>query len=95
MTVRVLKSLPAFSKAAQPPATLEPLAYSLARWVAGGWAALEKAGKLFNTLTVKDYWGRPVLLFKNEWNLQQVKEDHPSLQLNSIAPVGSGVEPQS
>ncbi|MDY7048727.1 MAG: peptide chain release factor 3 [Microcystis panniformis WG22] len=75
--------------------TLEPLAYSLARWVAGGWAALEKAGKLFNTLTVKDYWGRPVLLFKNEWNLQQVKEDHPSLQLNSIAPVGSGVEPQS
>ncbi|MFO0279565.1 MAG: peptide chain release factor 3, partial [bacterium] len=56
---------------------------------------LEKAGKLFNTLTVKDYWGRPVLLFKNEWNLQQVKEDHPSLQLNSIAPVGSGVEPQS
>jgi len=75
--------------------TLEPLAYSLARWVAGGWAALEKAGKLFNTLTVKDYWGRPVLLFKNEWNLQQVKEDHPSLQLNSIAPVGSGVQPQS
>jgi peptide chain release factor 3 len=64
--------------------TLEPLAYSLARWVSRGFGpTLQKAGKLFNTLTVKDYWGRPVLLFKNEWNLQQVKEDHPSLQLNS------------
>jgi peptide chain release factor 3 len=73
--------------------TLEPLSYSLARWVAGGWDALTKAGRIFNTLTVKDNWGRPVLLFKNEWNLQQVKEDHPELKLNSIAPVGAGIEP--
>lgn len=73
--------------------TLEPLAYNLARWVAGGWDALAKAGRIFNTLTVKDNWGRPVLLFKNEWNLQQVKEDHPELKLNSIAPVGAGMEP--
>jgi peptide chain release factor 3 len=74
--------------------TLEPLAYNLARWVAGGWQALEKAGRLFNTLTVKDNWGRPVLLFKNEWNLQQVKEDCPELQLNTTAPVGSGIQPE-
>ncbi|MBE9115470.1 peptide chain release factor 3 [Lusitaniella coriacea LEGE 07157] len=73
---------------------LEMLPYSLARWVAGGWKALEKAGRLFNTLTVKDAWGRPVLLFKNEWNLQQVKGDHPGLKLNSIAPVGSGIQPE-
>jgi peptide chain release factor 3 len=73
--------------------TLEPLSYSLARWLAGGWDALTKAGRIFNTLTVKDNWGRPVLLFKNEWNLQQVKEDHPELKLNSIAPVGAGIEP--
>jgi peptide chain release factor 3 len=72
---------------------LEALPYNLARWVAGGWEALEKAGRIFNTLTVKDNWGRPVLLFKNEWNLQQVKEDHPQLQLNSSAPVGSGMQP--
>jgi peptide chain release factor 3 len=63
--------------------------------VAGGWEAIEKAGRIFNTLTVKDNWGRPVLLFKNEWNLQQVKEDHPDLQLNTIAPVGSGMQPES
>ncbi|MGJ3245772.1 MAG: peptide chain release factor 3 [Elainellaceae cyanobacterium] len=74
---------------------LEPLPYSVARWVVGGWDALEKAGRLFNTVTVKDSWGRPVLLFRNEWNCQQVEMDHPELELNSIAPVVSGQEPES
>ncbi|BAU66023.1 peptide chain release factor 3 [Stanieria sp. NIES-3757] len=73
--------------------TLEALPYTVARWVAAGWTALEKAGRLFNTLVVKDSFGRPVLLFKNEWNLQQIKEDHPELKLNSTAPVGSGIQP--
>ena len=68
--------------------TLEPLSYSVARWVADGWKELEKVGKLFNTLVVKDNWDRPVLLFKNEWNLNQVKADHPDLKLNSSAFVG-------
>ncbi|MEA5533496.1 peptide chain release factor 3 [Crocosphaera sp. XPORK-15E] len=73
--------------------TLEALPYSLARWVTGGWKALEKAGRIFNTITVKDNWGRPVLLLKNEWNLQQIKSDHPDLGLDSIAPVGAGIQP--
>ncbi len=68
--------------------TLEPLPYNLARWVTGGWEALEKTGRIFNTLTVKDNWGRPVLLLKNQWNLHQIQEDHPELQLSAIAPVG-------
>jgi peptide chain release factor 3 len=72
---------------------LEPLPYSVARWVAGGWEELNKVGRLFNTVVVKDNWGRPVLLFKNEWNLNQVMEDHPSLKLNASAPVVSGQEP--
>ncbi len=72
---------------------LEPLSYNVARWVAGGWPALEKVGRLFNAITVKDNWGRPVLLFKNQWNLQQVQEDHPDLTLRSTAPVGSGIQP--
>lgn len=75
--------------------TLDYLPYNLARWVAGGWEALEKVGRLFNTITVKDSWGRPVLLFKNEWNLQQVLGDHPSLKLNNSAPVVAGQEPES
>jgi len=74
---------------------LDLLPYSVARWVAGGWEALEKVGRLFNTVTVKDSWGRPVLLFKNEWNLHQIEGDHPELKLKSSAPVVSGQEPES
>lgn len=74
---------------------LEPLSYSVARWVVAGWPALEKVGRLFNTVTVKDSWNRPVLLFRNEWNLNQVQADHPELQLSAIAPVVSGSQPAS
>ena len=69
---------------------LEPLSYSVARWVEGGWEALEEVGRLFNTVTVKDSWGRPVLLFRNEWNVQQVEGEHPKLKLRKTAPVVSG-----
>jgi peptide chain release factor 3 len=34
-----------------------------------------------------------VLLFKNQWNLNQLSDDHPDLQLSAVAPVVSGVEP--
>ncbi|MDJ0555166.1 MAG: peptide chain release factor 3 [Microcoleaceae cyanobacterium MO_207.B10] len=74
---------------------IEMLPFTVARWVNGGWEALEKVGRLFYTVTVKDSWGRPVLLFKNEWNCQQVQSDHPELQLNTTAPVVSGQEPES
>ncbi|WP_036478361.1 peptide chain release factor 3 [Myxosarcina sp. GI1] len=73
---------------------LELLPYSVARWVEGGWSALKKAGRIFNAIAVKDNWGRPVLLFKNEWNLRQVQQDQPDLKLNSTAPVGAGLEPE-
>ncbi len=72
---------------------LELLPYTVTRWVTGGWEALEKVGRVFNTLTVKDYWGRPVLLFRNEWNCQQLQADHPQLKLSTIAPLASGQEP--
>ena len=74
---------------------LEPLPYSVARWVESGWDTLKQVGRLFNTVTVKDSWGRPVLLFKNEWNCQQVEGDHPELNLKSVAPVVSGQEPEA
>ena len=74
---------------------LELLPYSVARWVDGGWDALQKVGRLFNTVTAKDSWNRPVLLFRNEWNMNQVQTDHPELQLNAIAPVVSGREPDA
>ena len=72
---------------------IEPLGFSVARWVSGGWPALEKVGRIFNCKTVRDAWDRPVLLFKNDWNLNQLAEDHPELELSAVAPVVSGVEP--
>lgn len=72
---------------------LDMLPYSVARWVTGGWEALKNAGRLFNTVTVKDSYGRPVLLFRNEWNCQQVEGEHPKLALSKTAPVVSGKEP--
>jgi peptide chain release factor 3 len=74
---------------------LEPLGFSVARWVVGGWAELEKVGRIFNCKTVRDAWNRPVLLFKNDWNLNQLRDDHPELELSAVAPVVSGVEPIS
>ncbi|AIQ96856.1 peptide chain release factor 3 [Prochlorococcus sp. MIT 0801] len=74
---------------------LEPMGYQVARWVKGGWPVLEDVGRIFNCKTVQDAWLRPVLLFKNEWNLNQLKEDHPEMELNSVAPVVSGVDPVS
>ena len=64
---------------------LDVLPYSVARWAIDGWEAIEKAGRLFNTLIVKDRWSQPVLLFKNQWNLDQVKSDHPDLRLSPIS----------
>ncbi len=66
---------------------LEMLPYSVARWVVDGWEALEAAGRLFNTFVVKDNLDRPVLLFKNRWNLDQVQADCPKLKLSAIAPL--------
>ena len=74
---------------------LEPLGFAVARWVVGGWAELEKVGRIFNCKTVRDAWNRPVLLFKNEWNLNQLRDDHPELELSAVAPVVSGMEPIS
>lgn len=68
---------------------LELLPYSVARWVKGGWSTLESVGRIFNAITVKDSWGRPVLLFKNEWNLHQMHGDHPDLELSAIAPLAT------
>jgi peptide chain release factor 3 len=72
---------------------VEPMEFNVARWVSGGWPALDAVGRIFNCKTVRDPWDRPVLLFRNDWNLNQLREDHPDLELASVAPVVSGVEP--
>ncbi|WP_320664295.1 peptide chain release factor 3 [Prochlorococcus sp. MIT 1223] len=74
---------------------LEPMGFQVARWVNAGWPALNEIGRVFNCKIVQDSWMRPVLLFKNEWNLNQLREDHPDLDLRNVAPVVSGVDPIS
>ena len=72
---------------------LELLPYSVARWVEGGWLALNQVGRIFNTTTVKDNMGRPDLLFRNEWNCQQLQGDHPELKLSALAKPAVGIAP--
>jgi peptide chain release factor 3 len=63
---------------------MEPIGYSLARWVDGGWEAVEKAdvdGKLFGIMIVQDRWKRPVLLFRNDWKASSLAQDEKYLQL--------------
>ncbi len=72
---------------------LEAMGFQVARWVDGGWNSLDEIGRIFNCKTVQDSWQRPVLLFKNKWNLTQLEQDHPDLELSSVAPVVSGVNP--
>lgn len=63
---------------------MEPLGYSLARWVDGGWDAVEKAdadGKLFGIMIVQDRWKRPVLLFRNDWKAASLADDEKYLEL--------------
>ena len=56
---------------------MEPTSYNIARWAEGGWEAVDKAkqdGKLFGCFEAQDRWGRPVLLFRNEWKAAQLKD---------------------
>jgi peptide chain release factor 3 len=63
---------------------MEPISYTLARWVDGGWDAVEKAdaaGKLFGIMIVQDRWKRPVLLFRNDWKAASLSEEEKYLEL--------------
>lgn len=63
---------------------MEPLGYTLARWADGGWDAVDKAdadGKLFGIMIVQDRWGRPVLLFRNDWKATSLAEEVVDLEL--------------
>jgi peptide chain release factor 3 len=62
----------------------EPIGFTLARWAEGGWDAVDKAdkdGKLFGTMIVQDRWGRPVLLFRNDWKAQGLADEEKELDL--------------
>ena len=63
-------------------------AISDGRWADGGWDAVDKAdadGKLFGIMIVQDRWGRPVLLFRNDWKAASLAEEETHLELNSMS----------
>lgn len=67
---------------------LERLPYSVARWVmgpGGAWNALDECGSLFGAFYAKDRWDRPVVLFKNQWALDRVRENHEDLEMKPWA----------
>jgi peptide chain release factor 3 len=65
---------------------LEPLPFMAARWVTEGWDALKRTDRLFEVFTAQDRFERPVLLFRSDWHLRRVEENHPDLKLTPIAP---------
>lgn len=65
--------------------TLDPIPFQIARWVVNGWPAVEKAGRMFNTQAVRDAYGRPVLLFRNEFALNQVLSEQAA-DLGELSP---------
>jgi len=67
----------------------EAMPYEVARWVAGGWDVADKIKDgLFNAQLFKDGEDRPVLLAKNEWALNNIKEKFPDVELLTVAPLG-------
>lgn len=53
----------------------------LLRFVCASFLISQKAGKLFGIFTAQDRFGRPVLLFRNEWKLANVQGELPELEL--------------
>ena len=68
--------------------TYDPLPYTVARWIEGGWDVADKMkGNTYNAQFFKDVYDRPVLLAKNKWALDSIQEKYPDIKLLEVAPV--------
>lgn len=66
---------------------LDPLNYTVARWIEGGWDVANTLDSLYSAEIVKDSSNRPVLLCRNIWGLQQIQERYADVTMLEIAPV--------
>lgn len=70
-------------------ATLEPLAFTSARWALAGWEAVDEAtkeNKLLGVEKLMDAYNRPVLLFSSDWKRKAILEElGEKLQLRPFA----------
>lgn len=63
------------------PSHMTPANLVLIAYVCVSCLVSQKAGKLFGIFTAQDRFGRPVLLFRNEWKLANVQGELPGLKL--------------
>jgi peptide chain release factor 3 len=72
-------------------ADLERLPFRMARWVVDGGDRLEDLERLTSAVCLLDVEGRPLLLFKSDFELRWLEERHPALHLASaVQPARSG-----
>lgn len=70
--------------------TLRTMEVKQALWVQHGWAALNAANRDRCTMMVaSDKYDDPVLLFKQNWDLQTLRTKNPDLELSVVSPRGS------
>ncbi len=64
---------------------MDRLSYQVARWVTKG-EIPEKAMRTSTSMVVKDYVDRPVILFKNEFNLEYFQNQNEDIDLSEKPP---------
>lgn len=70
-------------------AAIDPLPYTLARWVVGGWDALGKERYFREVLLSNDLHEQPVMLFKSPWSLKIFNEKYPEVELSKTSTVNT------
>jgi peptide chain release factor 3 len=65
--------------------TLEPLPYTIARWVVGGWDVLDKDSRWGDNTVVMDLLEEPVILFKSDWTFKRFQEKFPDIELSKTS----------
>lgn len=66
---------------------IEPLPYTLARWVTAKEITPQMLGIADNAMVVEDQLIRPVILYKNEWTLQRAQDNCKDTVFLHIPPV--------
>lgn len=66
--------------------TVEGVPFAFARWVLEGKITREMLGYSDNALLLEDAYGRPVVLFRDQWSQARMQEKNKELVLADIAP---------
>lgn len=64
---------------------IEPLQYQYIRWIASDSYQPDKLAMTMDTLLVEDHEQHPVLLFQNQWSIQQLENKNKGIQLMELS----------